>query len=112
MGCKRWTCPHCGRRFNDDRQPTTDDETASSDIDVVNKRIVGARLRELRGVRKLTSEQLASMTGLSRNYIERLERGEMSPTVKNLVRLATALRVDAGDVIRNLASRRDDAATE
>lgn len=54
---------------------------------------VGARLRALREEQKLSLRALASRCGLSVNAISQIERGENSPTVSSLHRLATALNV-------------------
>lgn len=52
---------------------------------------VGVRLRELREARGLSLRGMASASGLSVNAISRIERGESSPTVASLARLAEAL---------------------
>ena len=54
---------------------------------------VGGRLLEIRQARGLSLRALASSSGLSMNAIGRIERGESSPTVSTLQRLATALAV-------------------
>lgn len=54
---------------------------------------VGRKIRELRGQQNLSLRALAEGCGLSINAISRIERGENSPTVSTLHRLATALDV-------------------
>lgn len=54
---------------------------------------VGARLRALRSERELSLRALAEQSGVSANAISRIERGESSPTVSSLHRLARALGV-------------------
>lgn len=54
---------------------------------------VGLRLRALRDQRELTLRALAEKCGLSINAISLIERGENSPTVSTLQRLAAALNV-------------------
>jgi transcriptional regulator with XRE-family HTH domain len=65
---------------------------------------VGRKLRDLRQRRGLTQRALADACGLSANAIGLIERGESSPSVSTLHRLALALGVsiaelfiDAGD---------------
>jgi transcriptional regulator with XRE-family HTH domain len=54
---------------------------------------VGMRLRSLREEHGLSLRALAERCGLSINSISQIERGENSPTVSSLHRLATALKV-------------------
>ncbi len=54
---------------------------------------VGLRLRALRDQRRLSLRALAEQCGLSINAISQIERGESSPTVTSLHRLASALNV-------------------
>jgi len=54
---------------------------------------IGARIRALREEQGHSLRSLAELCGLSFNAISRVERGENSPTVSTLHRLATALGV-------------------
>ena len=54
---------------------------------------VGPRLLEVRRARGLSLRALAALSGLSVNAISRIERGDSSPTVSSLQRLAAALDV-------------------
>jgi transcriptional regulator with XRE-family HTH domain len=62
---------------------------------------VGGRIRELREQRGLSLRALADRCGLSINAISRIERGENSPTVTSLHRLATALNVPITNLFRS-----------
>lgn len=55
--------------------------------------IVGPRIRSIRGQRSISLRALADQCGLSANAISLIERGENSPTVSSLRRLAAALDV-------------------
>lgn len=55
---------------------------------------VARQLRTLRERRNLSQRSLAEASGLSRNTLSLLERGQTSPTVSTLKRLAIALGVD------------------
>jgi transcriptional regulator with XRE-family HTH domain len=61
---------------------------------------VGGRIRELRKMEGLSLRALADRCGLSINAISRIERGESSPTVASLIRLATALEVHITDLFK------------
>lgn len=60
----------------------------SEQIDMTS---VGQRLRKLREERNLSLREVAERSTLSINAISRIERGEVSPTVNSLQRIAQAL---------------------
>jgi transcriptional regulator with XRE-family HTH domain len=62
----------------------------------------GRRLRELRTAKGLSQEALAEAASLHRTYVSSVERGERNIALMNIVRLAAALHVDAGDLLREL----------
>jgi len=49
------------------------------------------RLREVRGERGLSQEQLARLVGVSRNTISSIETGQFNPTAKLALVLCVAL---------------------
>lgn len=65
---------------------------------------VGRRIRSHRQERSLTLEQLGERAGMHATYVGRLERGERSVLVQNLVRIAEALGVDPAELVRGLRS--------
>src|SRR5215211_6304215 len=54
---------------------------------------LGERVRELRRGRRLTLEELAELSGVSRAMISKLERGEKNPTLVVAAKLAEGLDV-------------------
>lgn len=58
----------------------------------------GQRLRQLRRERKLTQEQLAELTNLSKDQISFLERGLSGTTLDTLGTLAEALNIPVKDL--------------
>ncbi|MDQ5970112.1 MAG: hypothetical protein QG593_629, partial [Patescibacteria group bacterium] len=56
---------------------------------------LGKKLRELRTEAGLSQERLGEITGLDRTYISGIERGVRNPSLKNIEKLAKALRVKA-----------------
>lgn len=67
-------------------------------------RIFGDRVRQRRCQLGLSQEQLAEKSGFHRTYIGTVERGERNPALRNVVRLAEALSMDAGTLTHGLRS--------
>lgn len=64
-------------------------------------RLLGENIRRERIARSLSQEQLAFDAGMKRTYLSDLERGTRNPSVRALGRLAEALNMDAGDLLRH-----------
>jgi transcriptional regulator with XRE-family HTH domain len=57
-------------------------------------------LKHLREEKGLTQEALAAKAGLSLGYIARLEIGRHDPSLSTLIKLAKALKVKVGDLLK------------
>jgi transcriptional regulator with XRE-family HTH domain len=53
----------------------------------------GNRIRELRGEKGLSQEELAHMAGVHRTYMGAIERGERNPSLKNIAAISKALKI-------------------
>ncbi len=60
------------------------------------KRLLGARIKEIRRRQRLSQEKLAERAGISAQYVSNIERGRENPTLDMLLRLADSLRVSLG----------------
>jgi transcriptional regulator with XRE-family HTH domain len=65
-------------------------------------RLLGERVRARRVELKLSQEGLDAVSGVHWSYIGQLERGARNPTLKTVLRLAHALRVDPGELMAGL----------
>ncbi len=61
--------------------------------------LLGRRVKELRGERGMSQEQLAERMGANVSYISSVERARENPTVDFLEKLADALEVDLVDLV-------------
>lgn len=59
---------------------------------------LGAALRHFRAQRQLSQEELGLRTGVHRNYIGGIERGEREPTVVKVAVLARGLDVTLAEI--------------
>ena len=51
---------------------------------------------------KLSQEDLGEASGLHRTYIGHLERGEINPTLLNILKVSAALGIDASELVEGL----------
>lgn len=61
--------------------------------------LFGKRLKELRLERNLTQEQFAELSGLHKNYIGMVERGERNPSLKNIEIISKTLKIRISELI-------------
>ncbi len=61
------------------------------------RKLVGIKISEYRKIKGITQAGLAEKTGLSNDFISRVERGERSPSIKTLDNITNALDVSLGE---------------
>jgi transcriptional regulator with XRE-family HTH domain len=71
------------------------------------ERSFGLRLKAKRNVLGVSQEELAHRSDLHRTYVSQLERGLKSPSLSTLYALASALRVDVTELVRDLQYTRN-----
>lgn len=84
---------HMDRNNNHPRRQNT----AKEHLDLASG--LGARLKDLRHSRGMTLAQLADRTGLSIGSLSQVERGLVSPTIRTVYSVATALGVSPAWII-------------
>lgn len=60
---------------------------------------LGKKLKQLRNERNITQEKLGELSGLDRGYISGVERGVRNPAIRNIEKLARALKVKVSDLL-------------
>lgn len=58
----------------------------------------GIRIRELRSARGITQEDLADLSGLSRQYIGDVERGVRNISLINIEKIANAFKITLSEL--------------
>ncbi len=66
--------------------------------------LIGARLRAARKQRSMTLDEVAAAAGLSKGFLSRLERDDVSPSVASLVTVCETLGLRVGDLFDPPAS--------
>jgi transcriptional regulator with XRE-family HTH domain len=72
---------------------------------------LGPRLQQIRKRRKLTLDDLAVMSGVSRSMLSQIERGQTNPTFSTLWNLTRALGLDLSDLVKGHSGRQSPSIT-
>lgn len=62
----------------------------------------GKKVREVRLSKKLSQEALAEKANVHRTYIGMVERGEKNISLKNIQKIAKALEIEIGELMKDL----------
>jgi len=76
------------------------DQGIQARVAAPNLHALGAAVRELRARRRMSQEVLGFASGLHRNYVGAIERGEINPTFRTLVQLVHGLRLPLSELVR------------
>jgi transcriptional regulator with XRE-family HTH domain len=71
--------------------------------------LFGRVVREIRARRVLSQEGLGQRSGLHRNYVGAVERGEINPTLATILTLCRGLNVGIDELFELYCTRRGDA---
>ena len=66
---------------------------------------LGPHIQQIRKRRRLTLEQLATVSGVSRSMLSQIERGQANPTFATLWNLTRALQIDISELVGGQATR-------
>ena len=108
-------CRKCHKPLDVD-EPETVTTPALSLVPVASQREsdtiqVATAVKDLRRARNLSQRQLAGRMNVPRTYISKIENGKAMPTLSSLERLARALQVDIGALLRDSKSRQREEAS-
>jgi transcriptional regulator with XRE-family HTH domain len=75
----------------------------------VGTNAIANSIKTLRRRREITLEKLAALTAMDKGYLSRIERGQKSPSVGTLLKIAEALKVQVSQLFGEATS--DDSIT-
>lgn len=70
----------------------------------MNLKAVGQRIKQARGAKGLTQEQLAEKVNLSASHMSAIERGVKQPKLETFVEIANVLKIDANSILADVLS--------
>jgi transcriptional regulator with XRE-family HTH domain len=73
------------------------------------REVLATNLRRLRNEKGMSQDDLAYEAGVSRSYLSQLEKGAFYASLRILGRLATALDVEAAELLKHPKRRRPSA---
>jgi transcriptional regulator with XRE-family HTH domain len=81
----------------------------TTDLGQVGANAIASSIKTLRRRREITLEKLAALTAMDKGYLSRIERGQKSPSVGTLLKIAEALNVQVSQLFGEATS--DDSIT-
>jgi transcriptional regulator with XRE-family HTH domain len=69
---------------------------------------IGSKIRKLRYNLNLTQEKLGEKADLHYSYIGQVERGDKTPSLKALIKIANALNISLEDLIKEEGFSKED----
>lgn len=63
-------------------------------------KLVGRNFKRIRLEKRMTQEEVATVSGFSQQYLSGLENGTRNPSIKSLAEIAQALGVSFWDLVR------------
>ena len=64
-----------------------------------NRSTLGKRVREYRNRANITQNELAEKAQIDNNNLSRIERGETTPTLETVLKIANALNITPNDIL-------------
>ena len=74
--------------------------------------IFGERIRSIRNDMKLSRASFANIVGMSEDALGLIERGESTPRLENLTKIASSLNIPASKLLDDLFSQKDSKSSQ
>ncbi|MCP4718243.1 MAG: helix-turn-helix domain-containing protein [Desulfobacteraceae bacterium] len=74
----------------------------------MDEKIISENLKKLRTQKKLTLQELAEKTGLTKGYLSKVERSQKAPPYSTLTKIASALDIEVTSILSKNVQPLDD----
>ena len=68
--------------------------------DILNK--IGANLKEFRNSKRMSTQELADITNISKSTVVRIENGKLNPTFLMLHRICSSLSISVAELVKGV----------
>lgn len=82
------------------------------DNKIVNLDILGKNIKQYRTQNRLTQEKLASITGLSIQYVGNIERGNTTASLETIMKICLALKITPNQLLLSSSNTTTNAFNE
>lgn len=66
------------------------------------KKLIGARIKNIRLKKGMTQEQLSEKMGINPKYLSSIERGKENPTLNTIINLSQSLGINIDEIFTSL----------
>lgn len=67
----------------------------------------GRKVHSIRTSQNISQEKLAEMSDLDRTYISSVERGQRNISILNIIKISSALGIDASSLLENIGGNNE-----
>jgi len=68
--------------------------------EIMDEKTIAGNIKKIRKQRKMTLQELAERTGLTKGYLSKIERSQKAPPYSTLNKLAGALGIEVTDILK------------
>lgn len=66
---------------------------------MLDKKVLGSKIKQVRKIKNMRQDDLATKSNLSRTYICDIENGRYNPSLQSLLKISGALGVQLNDLV-------------